>query len=357
MPAGAAVYHVAAGPQQPDSSRRVYAVGPNQFWYSPDGGTQWFKDLSSGLPIDPNVPYGDAPYDCCASSAEVLAVEPGHPEHVFLAMRGLANGPAYFSGGDPQDGAPCNTPAKTVCGEGSIWLGDYSGFKVNGAAVTGAAAWRQLQGPPIYFGNGNSGAVFVQIRPLPDGSYLLFFSDLNSVHVSEGMPTSSASWHRLGGFDASDDYLFHQSNTPQVHVDPHAIATTADFNIQLKTATTPSPYNHNSVLNKFISGIIWMANDGGVAFSDNGGNIWSRALSGLSTIQVNHVFAALSLPGKSEPALYFGVPDNGSFFTRGGDAWGVPSSYYCGDCDAWVSDPAQTNRVLQFNARGGGFFL
>jgi hypothetical protein len=49
-----------------------------------------------------------------------------------------------------------------------------------------------------------------------------------------------------------------------VHLDPHAIAFTPDFEITLKPSSEPSPFNKNSELDKHLAGRLWMANDGGV---------------------------------------------------------------------------------------------
>src|SRR5262249_60905645 len=42
------------------------------------------------------------------------------------------------------------------CGEGGIWLGDYSGVVVSDPARRNAQ-WTQLPGPPAYFGGANPG--------------------------------------------------------------------------------------------------------------------------------------------------------------------------------------------------------
>src|SRR4029077_7392762 len=109
--------------------------------------------------------FGGFPAPGTGNSAQILAVEPGHPDHVYLAVPGLANGPSYYhpsknENGDDlgPDGGLCNTrPRGTgllACGEGSLWLGDYSNFTIGKTA-----SWGQLPGPPRYFwvstGSGN----------------------------------------------------------------------------------------------------------------------------------------------------------------------------------------------------------
>ena len=446
LPGFGSVWHVAVAPQQ-GSIRKVYATGDSRFLYSEDGGETWFIDSSSGLPPG----FGFFPSDFAESTgAQILAVEPGRPERVYMAVGGLANGPSYYHPSDlGPDGNHCNTPivydnnsngafdagdpllvelyprltpasgaslkhtsklkfvdnnsnnqwdggeavifdrnndgvfnsgdvklaganpadgaalkedqkithvdfgvdyAPRGCGEGSIWLGDYSGVVPTDPARRNGQ-WSQLPGPPAYFGGSTpSGAAYAQAKPTGDGGFLLFFSDESHVHISAGTPTSNASWHRLEGRDASQSKLDGQlSNKVFMHVDPHALAS-SNFNITLKAPTGVSfPYNQNSVLDSFISGRIWMANDGGVYRSDDGGVIWKQG-GGLSTLQPFSIFAGVAIKGRP-PALYFGVPDDDNFFTLdGGATWKDPVGF-CGDCGEWASDPAQPNRVLEFAGR------
>ena len=61
-----------------------------------------------------------------------------------------------------------------------------------------------------------------------------------------------------------------------------------------------------------------MANDGGVVWSEDGGESWNplRGLPALDPINI----AGLDVGGA--PALYIGTGDNDSFFsTDGGDTW------------------------------------
>jgi hypothetical protein len=136
-----------------------------------------------------------------------------------------------------------------------------------------------------------------------------------------------------------------------MHVDPHAIAFTPDFEITLKPSSQPSPYNKNSELDQHVTGRLWMANDGGVYFCDDGGrneNSWQMP-TGLETLDPINVAGLCGIG--SQPALYFGCGDNNDFFSLdGGQQWGDPGSG-CGDCDAWFADPAQLNRVVQFLPR------
>jgi hypothetical protein len=356
MPDGGTVWHVAVAPRERARHagfiRRVYAAGDDQIWYSEDGGNQWFRDTTTVLPIGlGEFTLGAFPGSARTNSSRILAVEPNHPDHVYLAIPALANGPSYYHPTLP-DGTPCNDPTRG-CGEGSLWLGDYSSFFPGRSAH-----WEQLPGPPAYFGGStDSGRVYVVAHLTPDPSgYLLFFADRAHVHVSEGRPVVHASWHRLDGRDISQSKLDNDlSNKLFVHVDPQAIAVSADLDIALAPATgVDHPYDQNSVLAGFFGGAIWMANDGGVYRSIDGGGTWQLG-NGLSTLQPLSRIAGIALPGHP-PAFYFGVPDNDNFFSLdGGKSWRNHPIFDCGDCQPWFADPAQPDRVLSIEGpdRGG----
>ena len=370
---GGKIWYLAVAPQEvssasggfpPVSFRRVYGAGDNQIWYSRNGGNSWIKDLSPTLTQIGSMlapPFGRYPDVGGGNGSQVLAVEPGHPDHIYLAVPALANGPSYYH---PKswgvDGVDCNKRIP-VCGEGSLWLGDYSKFSPGQAAI-----WTQQPGPPTYYGGStDSGNVYVVTKIIATG-YLVFFSDRSHVHVSVGPPTARG-WHRLDGRDASQGQCEGCSgndtncNELFLHVDPHAFAVSSDFDMALtrpicRVGPTPSPYDKNSVLDKSAAGTMWMANDGGVYYSVrkvdmDGGFSWKLA-SGLATLQPESGLAAVKLPGKP-PALYMGTRDNDNFFTLdGGFEWGNPlNGRECGDCGPWFSDPAQPNRVLVFNRK------
>jgi hypothetical protein len=346
----------------PQALRYVYGVGEGEAWFSPDGGENWYKDLGSLPPTTGPPPcagawrpFGSYPSDSCGSSDQVLAIEPGNVYHVYLAVPYLANGPSYYHQGDPNlrnlpDGVLCNTQGRG-CGEGSIWAGDYSRFTITDPARR-MAQWAQLPGPPVYWGGSTpSGNVYVVAKRTSAG-FLLFFSDHSHVHISSGRPTTSASWHRLDGRDASQSKLDGDlTNKLFVHVDPHALAVSTDFDISLKLPTgVSSPYNQNSVFDQYRGGTVWMANDGGVDRSIDGGHSWGLG-GGLATLAVGHV-AGVAIKGRP-PALYMNTGDNDNFFSLdGGTSWrGVGSG--CGDCGPWFADPAQPSRVVSFSHRTG----
>ncbi len=365
MTVGASLWHLAVAPLEAGGVRRIYAVGDSVIWYSRNGGGAWQMDNGAATIIatrqqldafqkscDPNAGVGGFAGQISNNSgdaAHILAVEPGTPSRVYLATGGGANGPTYYQGTVP-DGTPVNTDCRRLAGEASLWLGDFSAFE-----TSGSAQWTLLPGPPVYFGvTTPSGNRYVETKPTSSG-FLVFFSDNSHVHVSAGVPTASASWHRLDGMDASEaKRKGRNSNTLFVHLDPHAIAFTPDFEITLKPPSGVSdPYNRNSELDSHVAGRLWMANDGGVYWCDDGGRSeasW-QIPTGIETLDPVNV-AGLFGHGDA-PALYMGCGDNNDFFTRDGGAhWGDPHSN-CGDCDAWFSDIARADWVLQFLPRKG----
>jgi photosystem II stability/assembly factor-like uncharacterized protein len=353
------LWHVAVGPLEPDGKRRVYAVGNSVVWYSTDAGQNWKMDLGVPRQIN-NVRqilaafqvscggngvggFGGAIAFNSGDAPQILAVDPSKPAKVFLATTGGALGPTYYHDKVP-DGTLVNTDCRRLAGEASLWLGDFSRFELNNSR----AQWALLPGPPVYSGvTTPSGNCFVATKTTSNG-FLLFFSDNSHVHVSLGSPTDNASWHRLDGMDAS---AAHDGNVLFMHADPHAIAFAPDFEITLKRSSQHSPFDKNSELDKHIAGRLWMANDGGVYFCDDGGrkeSSWQMP-TGLETLDPINV-AGLFGQG-SQPALYFGCGDNNDFFTRdGGQHWEDPKSR-CGDCDAWFTDMAQGGRIVQFLPR------
>ena len=363
------LWHVAVGPLETNGKRRVYAVGDTVVWYSEDGGNSWNTDLGVVRGIknvrsilsnfqtscggDGVSNFGTEIAYAGGDGPQVLAIEPGNPARVYMATLGGALGPTYYSD-QVADGTLVNTDCLRLAGEASMWVGDFSRFDAN----SNNAQWTLLSGPPVYSGETSpSGNCFVSTKPTTNG-FLLFFSDNSHVHVCAGTPTDNSSWHRLDGMDAS---VAHRSDVHEnivfMHVDPHAITFTPDFEITLKQANEPAPYNENSELDQHVAGRLWMANDGGVYFCDDGGqseNSW-QASTGLETLDGINV-AGLSGIG-NEPALYMGCGDNNDFFSRdGGQHWEDPGSG-CGDCDAWFTDSAQVSRVVQFLPRRGNKVL
>jgi photosystem II stability/assembly factor-like uncharacterized protein len=374
---GGFVWHVAVAPAEPSGRRRVYAAGAQpgnpvveRMFVSSDGGTTWQAD--TGVALVRNVrtvlsnfivslggggipPFAGATTDIRTSGAKVLAVEPGNVNRVYLATPGGTTGPSYYDDEQPgatPDGTLCNTQVDRLADEGSLWLGDFTNFDLEQRAN-----WQPLPGPTVCMGGGAtpSGVVFV-VAKATAGGFLLFFSDETSLHVAAGTPTGAASWHRLDARDVSvGRRAGERSNLFFVHCDPHALVTTGDFEITLKPPAGVSfPYDQNSELDTHVAGTVWMANDGGVYQSGDGGREWDRG-AGLDTIDAVNI-AGLYGNGDS-PALYMGCGDNDNFFSvNGGRTWRDPFSQ-CGDCDAWFADPAHPGRVLELLPRSERLML
>ncbi|MEP7266639.1 MAG: hypothetical protein ABI844_03355 [Saprospiraceae bacterium] len=263
--------------------------------------------------------------------------------------------------GEPAENSPLSTDLKIravntgkpfgiPCSDGSIWFGGYNAFDTS-SINTRKSTWLPLQGPAVYRMT-NSGNSYLNVVKTND-NFLLFFSDKNHVHVCKGFPLFSSDWHCLNAKDASAAKLANETGAKRfVHDDPHGIYISRDFNIHLIAPTgVSSPYNQNKVLGQYISGKIYMANDGGVYRSLDGGASWilGKGLSSLGPINVG----LLAKPGK-KPALYFGAGDDDDFFTTdGGDSWQDPLSG-CGDCDMWYADIAIPSKMASFQPRGAG---
>lgn len=477
------IWHLTASPALPGEIRRGYACGDGSFWrfsHSSVPGQnwlhtwKWLMDTSAAT----SLPQGFCGQTGTGMSdgAHVLAMEPGNPNHVYLAnWTGQANGPSYYHpiNGGPQ-GVHANIPVvydtnnsgtfdsskpiiwppsfappqlannvklthdpklrfinkppynghwdsgetivydandahKSTCqkqlpcqdqqvlsgdtpdvgvpfsddplikfvdtggllgprgaGEGSLWYGDYSTFNANNPV----AAWENLPGPPLYYGGStDSGDAFVFTQATRD-NFLVFFSNRESVHVSVGKPVSGG-WHRLGARDASESKRADDlKNLLYVHVDPHGLVVSPDFELTLVPSNQPPPYNGNMELQVPVPstvaklpvpdtchGRIWLSNDGGIYRSDNCGRSWTPAQSGLSTLAAHNI-AAVSQATRGQPtkppALYFGTTDNDDFFTLdGGKTWRSAAGG-CGDCDVWYADPAQAKRLWRHPDRDSG---
>jgi photosystem II stability/assembly factor-like uncharacterized protein len=362
-------WHVAIGPLEASGVRRVYAAGANTIWRSIDGGASWRGDAGATIVAQARaqtsafivangggaIPaFADGTTDVGGPGPHALAIEPGNPQILYLAASGGTFGLSYYArrpdGTKIPDGTEANVTPDRLAGEGSLWIGDFSDFDANGAA-----AWQEVPPSPLYSGATTpSGCVWVLAKQTPSG-FLLFFADMSSVYVVAGRPTNSVDWHRLDGRDASYDARAGELyDHLLVHVDPHALMTTSDFDITLKPAFgVSSPYDQNSELDQDLGGTILMANDGGVQWSVDGGATWTPS-TGLPTLDPVNIAGLAGLG--PEPALYMGTGDNDSFFTTdGGQTW-RDTSVHLGDADGWFADTAQA-RVLQFAPRAGGMFL
>ena len=349
----------------PFQVRRVYALGSNEMSYSIDGGQTWTKDVGLKQTIAPGV--GGAAAQSGGNSSRVLMVEPYNSQHVLVAVPSASNGPSYYdtpkcwtTSSPVPDGTICNATKARGCGEGSLWLGDFTGF-VPSDPTRRAAVWKQLPSPPTYYGvTSPSGNTYLDVKP-EGGSYLLFFSDMSHVHVSEGLPTAGG-WHRIEGMDASQTAPPHPPNpycnNVFVHADPHALIVAPDFSMTLQSMSplVPAPYNQNKLAAPGATGNIWLANDGGIYQATGGRQPW-HAAAGLSTLAPINI-AGAAIKGLA-PALYFGTGDNQEFASLDGGSTWTPTISACGDCDAWFTDPAQAQQVMTFmpKATGGGYYV
>lgn len=239
------------------------------------------------------------------------------------------------------------------CGQGSLWYGDLSSFDPDHPqALTGQ--WSQLPGPPVFWLQTGSGAAYVRTHPTTSG-YLVFFAEQDTLHVSDGKPTEG-SWYRLDGWNPSQNKRQNRLyDVRKVHVDPHGLAISPDFDLRLKTfRDVPSPYNLNRELAGCRAGRIWMSNDGGVYRSDDCGDTWIAAQNGLNTLAAVNI-AGIARAGRA-PALYFGTGDNDDFHSLDGGSTYRSSMDGCGDCGAWFADPAQLERVLATSRTIDGAF-
>ena len=329
-----------------------------QIYFSQTDGLHWTRDEGS-TPVlwgyDSYPPTGVG-----VASASVV-VEPGTRDRLLLGVAwGAGSTPQLFYT-SPTFVANGQTCAVTdYCSQfiGSIWAGDYSNFDIS---VTGSrsSTWTALPSPPAYGDAGESsgsGNVYVQVKPTGDRRYLLFFSDRNGVHVSDGRPTKYGDWHR---FDGKPACLTYQNEPPvtrdvyYVHPDPHALALSPDFSLTFRKPDSAVGDPFDCTLADF-SGTAWLGHDGGVSYSTDGEN-WSLG-AGLHTLEIQAGLAGLAKPGATAPALYFGVPDDDNFYTvDGGKKWKDPLYDHpawkidCGDCSPWFFDQAQYKRVLEYD--------
>jgi hypothetical protein len=367
--AGASALHVAVAPAA-GGVRRVFACGVN---YLPGGGTNvWYSDdgrtfrRAPGSPLNVGACGGPEPQFAQAPAPQVLAIEPGNINRVYLASGGGTNGRIFFG-----------TCAPT-CNEGSLWRGSFT------PAASGMLSgnWMQVPSPPVYFGAGTvSGGVQVTAVPKAGGGFLLFFVDEDTVSVSDG-PPASGRWHRLEGPDLSELCLPGGTLNPMcgqgstyprdhgvplvtIHKDPHVFALTPSAGFALADlgslpAAGPNLaefpyYDANRVLNSQTcgGGVMLLGNDGGVYRSTDCGQHWSpdRNLTSLAAYSLAVVPQRNGLP-----ALFFGTPaDNGVWSSpSGGSFWyGRDTDPHdnCGDCYGYFGDPLRPQFVMHYSAR------
>jgi hypothetical protein len=120
--------------------------------------------------------YYDSNGNAILDKDEPLIAGQAQPEKTALSddrrIRYLAGG---YGGYDPGFGP-------RGCGEGSLWLGDFS----NATSTNPAATWAQLPGPPVYFVGFSNGSGSTMVRTVPTPKdHLVFFTDSGTLHVAE----------------------------------------------------------------------------------------------------------------------------------------------------------------------------
>ena len=245
------------------------------------------------------------------------------------------------------------------CGEGSLWYGDLSDL----TSKEKGGSWSQLPGPPVYPWP-VSGASFVVTHKTPKG-YLVFFGDLNTVHVSEGKPVAGG-WYRIDGLGASVAKRVGKNHENIfIHADPQAVAVSPDFDLTLKKGKLSDAYSLNAELDACKGGRIWVSNHGGVYNNDDCAAVkdkekrWNKTHSGLNTAWAINIAGATGQASDmttsaiplAKRALYFGSTHDDDFFSMD-DGWTWKDApWTCGDCDTWYADLYQRNRVFKLDPR------
>lgn len=288
---GGAAWQVAIAPLD-NGFRRVFALGQGRMWVSPDGGETWAPDTATpgavGGPPDGRS-SGDEPVEYAQTNASrVHTSVPGSPAKIYVAGAGR-----------------------------TLWSVDYTNF-----TSSGIGDWKAL---PVPVGSQGSGRYFLGAQTVLSGGHLLFYSDSNLVFAAAGPPASPAAWFRV-------------DPNSQTHVDPHGLAVSLDFDATANAGTWT-----------FHTGSLWMACDGGIYRSDDGGVSW-RLGSCLATLGPIDV-AVLSYKGAT--GLCMGTGDNSGFFSSDGGQHWKTQEYQGGDNDCNFSDPRQPSRLIVFAPRRG----
>jgi hypothetical protein len=313
-----------------------------------------FVDLDGDSAWTPNeTVYHDSNANGQIDKDEPLIAGGAHAENTpLLADRRIRYLSGGYGGFDPGFGA-------RSCGEGSLWLGDFSAA----SAINPTAVWTQLPGPPVHFilyGTG-SGSTLVRTVGTADG-HLVLFADSDTLHVAKGPPTAGG-WHRLDGLSPGEaKSLGLEKANIAVHADPRGLDVSEDFHLELKPSSQAAPYHLSSELKTCHGGRVWLSNDGGIYSSadcgepDRGtkGKTWQGTESGLHVLWSANIAGATgsSLTALVSRALYTGTAHDDDFFTiDDGKTWRSARDA-CGDCDAWFGDLYQPKRILRLDPRG-----
>ena len=291
MPGGGipSINHVAVAETPPGALTPpvVYALIDSQVFVSFDAGVNWITDTGQ---IPPNV--GGATGLSTAPNERVMVVSPRFPLEVFLTANAQQVPPALFRG-------------------------DYSGFP-----GTPKSTWESMPLPNL--GQQFSGNVFVDATRPGRGKVLFYGPQRSKTFVAPLDPASAADWHEL------DD-------GQTVHIDLHGIFLSPDFDATFENGK----YKH-------LAGTVWMASDGGIFRSTDGGNHFKPS-TGINTLSVVNI-AGVSLQDKG-PVISLNTGDNDGFATNdGGESW-RPMNYGGGDNDCSYADPLRSHSMLVFTPR------
>ncbi|WP_243422670.1 FG-GAP-like repeat-containing protein [Micromonospora globispora] len=283
------VNHVAvattpAGSAQP---RVVYALTSGKIFVSFDAGMTWTEDRG-GIPGM----IGGAVGLANSQNDRVMVVSPRSPLEVF------ATGNANLA--PPQ-----------------LWRGDYSQFE-----QTNESQWQPVPLPNL--GGQDSGNVFVAATQPGHGNALFYGPQRPKAFVGPLDPASASDWHEL-------DEGHH------VHVDLHGIFLSPDFAATFEDgAYVPT------------AGTVWMASDGGISRSTDGGRNFHAAGS-ITTLSVVNM-AGVALPGAG-PVISLNTGDNDGFASPDGGRTWRPQNYGGGDNDCSWADPLRPTSMLVFTPR------
>ena len=278
---------VAATPAGALRPPAVYALANGRILVSFDGGMTWTQD---GGPVPGTI--GGAVGLANSQNERVMVVSPRSPLEVFATGNANLNPP-------------------------ELWRGDYSQFP-----QTSASQWTPLPLPNM--GSQDSGNVFVAATLPGHGNALFYGPQRSKAFVAPLDPASPADWHEL-------DEGHH------VHVDLHGIFLSPDFAATFQDGAY-----------RATAGTVWLASDGGISRSTDGGKTFHAAgsISTLSTVNM----AGVALPGAG-PVISLNTGDNDGFASRDGGLTWRTQNYGGGDNDCSFADPLRPASMLVFTPR------
>ena len=278
--AGVFASHIAVGPLEADGKRRVYAEGFNAIWCSLDGGATWTADMGVTAIIDARQVLHDFQNACLGGvgglggfrrrhrlRAEEPRAKPWLSSRAIrqscisrprAAQTGRAFSPQAFRTARFATRPARGSPAKRACG-GATSASSNRRARHNGRCYPARPS-----------------------RPTRPPAATSSWSPRRRARGSSCSSRTTATCtlrrayrrRRIPGIDSTGatSRRARPGGKQFVHVDPHGIAFTPDFEIRLVAATgVDPPFDQSAVLQQFIGGTIWMANDGGVHWSEDGG--------------------------------------------------------------------------------------